>query len=136
MAMSKHEMFAPMLAACGSFGPAWQKFAAEARENEPDDPLYFVALGDLATHLLELDTRGQTAEFAAVFAVVETWLLEGDDYVRNAAVIGLFESLQNVAGWRKQGLVTIESYLQPISKKWWDNLSRYWDGDISALTGL
>lgn len=36
--------------------------------------------------------RNQTREFAVVF-------MEGDDYVREAATVGLLEGVQNVAGW-------------------------------------
>lgn len=58
-------------------------------------PLY-VALGDLARHLIHLLERSESSEFTALFRAIERLHREGDDYVREAATVGLLEALQNL----------------------------------------
>src|SRR5687767_14704971 len=89
-------MFDPLLDADPSFLPHWRAFLAEYCD-EPDLPLY-LALSPLAEHLIERLGRGDTKGFNDIFDVVERWHVDGDAYVREAATIGLLESIQNQLG--------------------------------------
>ena len=139
-------MFEPLLVADPSFKLRWDEFKLRWDEfktewaDEPEPPLY-LALGSLAEHLLERLGRGDTGGFDGIFAVVERWHTEGDAYVREAASIGLLESLQNQLGGNDRvytrfggvSAVALESWLRPETKRWWDKLYRYWDGETGAL---
>lgn len=125
-------MFEPMLAACPSFRPTWAEFCAEWGK-EPGDPPLYIALDDLARHLVDRLRTGVTEEFPAVFQVVERWHCEGDHYVREAATIGLLEGIQNDSRHSGSDLGVFERWMLPESKKWWDKLNRFWDGDTRAL---
>lgn len=57
----------------------------------------YVFLGELAHRGVPLLAGGDRARFSAIFAVVERWLVEGDPYVKEAAVIGFLEGVQNHA---------------------------------------
>jgi hypothetical protein len=136
--ITKLTMFPPMLAADPSFLSEWEEFLNEWGE-DPNPPLY-IALGSLALHLLDRVERGDVIGFDTVFSVVEQWHIDGDAYVREAATIGLLEGLQN--RWhdrqscRRTGdppMPSIEPWLLPVSKEWWDRLIRFWDGEASAL---
>jgi hypothetical protein len=131
--ISRDQMFELMLAACPSFRPAWAEFCVDWGKKEPGDPPHYIALGDLARHLVEQLRSGVSEEFPAVFQVVERWHCEGDHYVREAATIGLLEGIQNNAGHQGIDPEVFEQWLLPESKKWWDKLNRFWDGDASAL---
>jgi hypothetical protein len=132
-------MFEPLLAVDPTFMPRWQAFLAEWRD-ERELPLY-LALGELADHLIERLERSDVSDFADVFAVVEAWHLEGDSYVREAATVGLLESIQNQLGGQDRRYrsangvraADFERWLFPESKRWWEKLYRFWDGDIRAL---
>jgi len=132
-------MFEPLLQADPSFRPKWDAFCAEWT-GEAEPPLY-LALGDLAAHLIERLGRGNTEAFGRVFAVVEQWHVRGDAYVAEAASIGLLESIQNNLGGQdrahrsQEGARTadFEPWLGPETKRWWEKLYRYWDGDRTAL---
>ena len=130
--ISRDQMFEPMLAACPSFTPAWTEFCANWEKEPGDRPLY-LALSDFARHLVERLLSGVTEEFPAVFQVVERWHCAGDDYVREAAIIGLLEGIQNDAAHEGIDPGLFERWLLPESKKWWDKLNRFWDGDALAL---
>ena len=95
--------------------------------------LDYLALADLSRHLIDLMLAGKLEEFPAVFAVVEELHVQGDAYVRNAATIGLQESLQNLAEQRNVSKDDITQWLQPESRKWWDRLEAFWSGDHVAL---
>jgi hypothetical protein len=129
--ITRATMFEPLLVADPSFQPRWMEFLAEW-DDEPDPPLY-LALGSLAEHLLGRLKARNTEGFDRIFAVVERWHTEGDAYVSEAASIGLLESLQNQSGGSGRRTTTVEPWLGPQSKCWWDKLDRFWDGDAKAL---
>lgn len=134
----RDEMFAPMLEADPSFSSQWQAFLADYSD-EPELP-HYIALGDLAMHLIDRMRRGDIANFDKVFEVVELWHIEGDEYVQETATIGFLESIQNHLGGndRFSGVDGVhasdfEPYLGPETRKWWEKLYRFWEGDSSAL---
>lgn len=138
MMITRSQMFDPLLEADPSFEKPWQTFIADYAD-EPEPPLY-VALWELADHLVERLRLGDVEGFDKVFEVVERWHTEGDHYVSEAATVGLLESLQNVLGGndRKRGVDGVlasdfEPYLGPETRKWWDKLYRFWEGDTTAL---
>ena len=89
--IARSEMFPPLLEADPTFKRRWQAFVT-GYADEPELPLY-IALGELAEHLIERQQRGDTQGFEKVFDVVERWHMEGDFYVSEAASIGFLESL-------------------------------------------
>jgi hypothetical protein len=126
--IAKNDMFEPMLVACPVFVPVWRAFLNEWEDSEEELP-YFVALGDLARHLVEQLDAGATQNFEAVFAVVERWYCEGDSYTKEAATIGLLEGIQNVSLNRGIDPRRFEFWLKPESKRRWDELNRFWNGE-------
>ena len=130
--IERDRMFEPMLEADPSFAPRWNAFLAYwADQREP--PLYG-ALNDLAGHLIEQARCNNTAAFPAVFDVVEAWCVRGDAYVREAAVMGLLEGLQNrILNDTEDGLATptlldFEAWLKPASRQGWDGLNAFGAG--------
>ena len=110
---------------CPSFRPAWDAFREDWKTSVDDLPHYLV-LADLARHLIGMLERSETESFAAIFQVVERLQLEGDDYVQEAAVVGLLEDLQN----RNLHSITEPRQFLPFlgkeSSKAWDQLYAFW----------
>jgi len=137
VAIEKKDMFEPLLKACPTFQPIYKKFLADWEEDEDvelDGLPYYLALGNLAHHLLDLLRTKNTQTFPKVFEVVELWQVTGSHYVQEAAVIGLLEGIQNIASHDKQ--IDPDEFivwLGPVSKNYWDRLNRFWDGDIGSL---
>ena len=120
-----------MLDACPSFTPTWQSFLDQWR-GEDDLPLY-VVLGDLARHLIGLAERGESAELPAAFRVVERWHLEGDEYVRTAATVGLLEGLQNYnLHTGATDPAQFRAMLGLESARRWDDLAASWNEFFQA----
>jgi hypothetical protein len=125
--IGKNDMFDPMLAACPTFVPAWRAFLNDW-EHSKEGLRYYLALDDLARHLVEQLHAGATKHFEAVFDVVERWHCEGDPYVKEAAPIGLLEGIQNISLNSGIDPRRFEFWLKPESKRWWDKLIRFWNG--------
>jgi hypothetical protein len=122
--IAKDQMMEPMLEACPSFRPMWEQFEQEWK-GEDDKPLY-LALAALAHHLIAMLELDEVATLTGAFAVVERWHVEGDDFVREAATVGLLEDLQNDGLHRSTTPKQFESFLLPESLKWWSKVDRFW----------
>jgi len=70
--ITRDEMMDPMLDACPSFKAQWESFKGEWKDEPGELPTY-LALADLARHLIDMLARGETKSFPAVFEVVEQW---------------------------------------------------------------
>lgn len=128
--IKRDEVMPLLIGACPSYERRWADYV-----NDPiyEQDLLYVHLGDLACHLVELMSRGETAEFGAVFAVVERLHIEGDPYVSEAATIGLLEDIQSMAAHHGMNPEVFRPWLGPESARWWDKLRRFWGGDAFAL---
>ena len=119
-------MFVPLLEADPSFSDKWRAFVEEWPDEQDDLPQY-LALSDVARHLIRRLEASDVANFDAVFDVVERWHVEGDAYVREAASLGLLEDLQNGYLHETTQPSDFEKWLRPTSRIWWDKLIAYWE---------
>jgi hypothetical protein len=129
--ISRAAMIEPMLEACPAFRPAWDEFVEEWK-SEPELPLY-LALSELARYLIARLEAQDAATLSRAFAVVERWHLEGDDYVREAAKIGLLEDLQNGNLHDRTAPRQFEPLLLPASLKAWHEVELFWKNKRGAL---
>lgn len=118
-----------LVEACPSFSKHWEEHKAEYGDEE--DYLPYVALGGFSGHVIALHRNHAIEEFARVFEIVERFHVEGEEYVREAATIGLLESIQN--GLDRSDLEVFKGYLLPVSAKWWDQLNLFWTGKINYV---
>ena len=114
----------PVLEACPTFRPTWDAFVEEWR-SEPTLP-HYLALADLARHLISALAARDLETLTRVFAVVERWHLEGDQYVREAATVGLLEDLQNESLHTSTSPAEFEPFLLPTSLEFWRKVERFW----------
>ncbi|MER9545565.1 hypothetical protein NKI72_26530 [Mesorhizobium sp. M0437] len=117
-------MFEPLMAADPSFRGQWDRFHDEWRD-EAEEPLY-LALSELALHLIHHLEAGKTDRFSDIFDVVERWIVEGNRHVREAAIVGLLEDLQNPSLHRSTHPDHFKPWLRPQSAFWWAKLYAFW----------
>jgi len=123
--ISKSEMMAVLLEACPMFATQWNAFIDQWSDEGDELPLY-ISLGDFARHLIGMLEREETQRFPAIFSTVERLHVEGDSYVKEAATVGLLESLQNENLHKTTHPEQICQYLGPESTRWWNKLNRFW----------
>jgi hypothetical protein len=114
-----------VLEACPTFEDKWKEFLDEWKD-EPEPPIY-LALADFARHLIGMLAHGNTGPFPIIFSAVERMLVEGDDYVKEAATIGVLEALQNTNLHESTEPEQFRPYLKPESEKWWNKLYDFWE---------
>lgn len=128
--MIRKEQVVPMiLEVCPSFQ---QAFSQSETKN-----LLYVVMGDLVRHLLEEYRTGRTGEFTTLCELIERLLVEGEPYVKDLAVIGLLEGIQNA--WRDRGEdpENFGRYLLSESRQWWKELNDFWQGKNKLIgTGM
>lgn len=124
-----------MIAELGDrFEPILSEFCKEWDDYSPpgDPPIYF--LFSLLAREIAQDLRtGNTGQLPQAFEFIEKIHLEGDPHVREAATVGLLENIQNVMLADNTGLHLAHPFLGPVSKKWWDKVIIFWNGDMNAL---
>jgi hypothetical protein len=126
------DMFAPILEADPTFEGAWRAFSDKWRD-QVEPPLY-LALNALARHLIAQLEAGDTASFDAVFDVVERWHVEGDDYVREAATVGLLEDMQDMKLHASTDPAAFRPWLRQESLLWWQGVEDFWAGRTARIT--
>ena len=115
---------------------AWPSFEKSAEWTEfwkdfGDEPevLDHLLVSGFVRHLINLKLTSNTAEFDAIFDLVEDMHILGDSHVQDLATVGILEDLQNTN--LHHGGTSLEDFVQylgPVSKWWWDELYRFWDG--------
>ncbi|BBD38828.1 transposase [Aminobacter sp. Y103A] len=127
--ISRQDMFDVLLEVDPTFQPVWDAFADKWRE-QIELPLY-LALGDLARHVVGKLESGRTDELQQIFAVVERWLADGDELVQEAATIGLLEDLQNLNVHKSTSPDQLKQWLGPLAAGRWIEAERFWSGQIA-----
>jgi hypothetical protein len=136
-----------LLGACPSFAPAWSEIEPDNAlfDSDPDDReliaegqtrrLDYLDAGAFLRHMVVLQLAGERDEFPDIFGVIERFLVEGDDYVRNLGVIGYLEGFQmrTVTDSGIDPEVTFRPLLLPVSERWWQRINNFWAGDTGAL---
>ena len=122
--ITKEQVMPLLVNDCPSFAQKWQ----EDRAFFGDEEHLYIDFGEFAGHIVDLYERNQTQEFLRLFSTIEQLQVEGDDYVREAATVGLLEGIQNIAGNRGIDPEEFVQYLKPESAKSWKKLNDFWDG--------
>lgn len=117
-----------LVEACPSFSEKWEEHKKEYADEE--NYLPYIALGEFAQHLIELEQENKVSEFEDVFELIEKLHIEGEHYVKEATTIGLLEGLQNILG---SDAVKFVKYLKPETLKWWNELNKFWNGEIQYV---
>jgi hypothetical protein len=98
-----------------------------------DRDLLYVLLGDFARHLLELQQKNRTEEFASIASAIERFHTEGDSFVKEAATVGLIEGIQNVWAHNDTDPNLFARYLLPSGAKAWQNLNDFWNAKRNSI---
>ena len=122
-----------MLAACPGLRP---QFEAHRAWWGNETPGLYTDVAELAHYLTDAYERGETSEFPAVFAFVEHLIAEGDEAVRDVAILGILEDLQTIASHRPFGDRVFLPWLGPLSRQGWAEVERMWQGKRSLMDVL
>ena len=97
--------------------------------------LEYMVASAFAWYIIKNIDENNIDELKKCFEFIELLYINGEEKTKELATIGYLEDLQNITG----GNITIDRYkiifdfLGMESKKWWDKLNKYWDGNMDAL---
>jgi hypothetical protein len=128
--IKKQEVMNLLLTACPSYHQKWDEHKSFYGYDKGEEQLVYLDVGDFVHHLVELYKNHELDEFTAVFDVIEKLLLKGDHDVKELAIIGALEALQNVSGNNAIDPSVFLQYLLSESLKWWSKLNDYWEKGI------
>nr|WP_084778084.1 hypothetical protein [Saccharibacillus sacchari] len=92
--------------------------------------MLYVDIGDFTAYMIECYAKQKTDKFDEAFDAIEQMLVHGDSYVQDFAVVGVLETLQNQLLDKGIELRAFEVWLQPESKRAWNQLIDFWNGKI------
>lgn len=122
-----------MLEICPGVRPLYQAHLAWWGE---DTPGIYNDVAELVHYLTDAYERGETSDFPTVFAFVEDLIRDGDQAVRDVAIVGILETLQNYASHRPFGNRVFVQWLGPLSRQGWAEVERMWEGKRSLMDVL
>ena len=127
--ITKDQIFPLLIEASPSFSDTWGEFLEEWKEetDKGEELPYYLCLSDYAKHIIELYMNNDVSTLEKVFSAIERLHVDGDHYVREAATIGILESLQNNAEKTKIGGAVFEKYLLPETLYWWEKVYGFWE---------
>jgi hypothetical protein len=126
--VSKSEMMPTILEKCPAFAPAWKKHREFWGDEEAG---VYNDMAEFAQFVVDAYERGDIEPVVAAFAVVEHFLANGDQQVRDAAGIGFLEDVRNIASHRPFGFSAFVQWLGPISMQAWSEIEETWRGKSS-----
>lgn len=127
--IEKQQIFPILLQACPSYINRYETYIEQNYENE-EERLLYVDIGDFTAYMIECYAKRKTDKFDEAFDAIEQMLVHGDSYVQDFAVVGVLETLQNQLLDKGIELRAFEVWLQPESKRAWNQLIDFWNGKI------
>jgi hypothetical protein len=95
--------------------------------------LPYIVLGDFAQFFLGIYESGAEDQGKKAIELIECLHVEGDSYIKEAATIGLLESIQNIWGNSGIDFETFVERLLPESRRCWDSVNKFWQSEISYI---
>lgn len=81
----------------------------------------------------DLYPSSDTQDIQRAFDLMEHWLVNGNQSLRNLISIGFLESVQNVASWQAFGKDAFLHFLGPQCRQAWNEIERVWAGKTSLM---
>ncbi len=122
--IDRAEMMAAIIQTSPGFAAAYDAFLAEWQD-ESETP-YYLALADYSRYLIALLGGGAREQLHAAFDTIERLNTEGLAYVREAATIGILESLQNTNLHSHTTPDQFIEFLGPTSLRYWRKVEDFW----------
>lgn len=123
--IDRAEMMSAIRAACPNFGATYDAFLDDWKEDSEVPP--YVSLAAFSRHMISLLETGDQQQLHAAFQAIERLHVDGDEYVREAATVGILENLQNTNFHSKTTPRQFLEFLRPVSLRYWRKVEDFWE---------
>ena len=110
---------------CPDFRPRWEEHLRDWHLGQPG---IFNNTAEFVHYVVDSYEQGERTALPLVFGVIERFIVEGTEETRQAAILGLLETLQYVASHYPFGERAFVQYLLPESRAAWYELEGIWAG--------
>jgi hypothetical protein len=113
------------------FRPRWEKHLAFWK-GEPAGNYNDIA--EFVNFVVQdLYPNQKSEDIERAFDLMEYWIENGNQNLRNLIAIGFLESLQNVTSWQTSGKEVFIPFLGPLCRQAWNEIERTWAGKTSLM---
>jgi hypothetical protein len=129
--LAEAEVLPRLIADFPDFRPRWEKHLdfwkgkPAGSYNDIAEFAYFV--------VQDLYPSGNTADLQRAFDLMEHWLVNGNQNLRDLVAIGFLEDVQNVASWQAFGREAFIPFLGPQCRQAWNEIEKTWVGKASLM---
>ena len=97
--------------------------------------LEYTVAGDFARYIIKNINENNKETLKKCFEFIELLHINGTEKTKELATVGYLEDLQNLTGGSEtmEKYKIIYDYIGIESKKCWDKLNDFWNGNINAL---
>ena len=120
------KMFSKLISSDNELMLQFQKYISE--DADINGRLNYIDICEISRYIIDKVLKGETQALAGIFDNVEDVLNSCDAYIENLIVIGLFEGIQNIGGFKIDYYFGFNKWLKPKSKLHWDSLIDSWEG--------
>jgi hypothetical protein len=122
--INKDDVIPIIIESCPSFQDIYN--------NSDNKELLYVVMGELARHMLDIIMSKDYKRIDDICLAIEEFHVNGDQYVKELATIGILEGIQNVWGNnnREFEINKLTTYLRPVSLNYWNSLNKFWNQEI------
>ena len=129
--LTEAEVMPRLVADFPRFRPRWERHL-ELWKGEPAGGYNDIV--QFAHFVVEdLYPNGNSEDLQRAFDLMERWLVNGNQNLRELIAIGFLEDVQNVASWQAFGKEVFIPFLGPQSRQAWNEIERIWADKTSLM---
>jgi hypothetical protein len=127
---SEAEVMPRLIAEFPGFRPRWEKhlelWAGKPSGSDND-------IAEFAHFVVDDYANGNGAGLQRAFDLMEQWLVNGNQNLRDLIAVGFLEDVQNVASRQAFGKEAFIPFLGPQCRQAWNEIEKTWAGKTSLM---
>lgn len=125
--ITKNEVMDIFLHACPLFKKYWFSQHINDIWDRSSETILYTDFSFLARHVMNSFLNNTVEDLPTIFNIVENLLIDGDEFVKEATVVGLLEDIQNLVLSNGNELNLFLMYFGTETLKQWNELIIYWE---------
>ncbi len=109
------------------------KGVIDSEYDDEEKEIQYVLAYRLAQYTYELFVTKDFDQLNKILEYIELILSIGDTYAQELATVGFLEDIQTVWDNSERDRSEIYDLLLPESKKWWNQVDKFWNGKIKSI---